>query len=292
MARTDVCYKAAFLGLLLLVAITVSQAAQTQSSKVETQHRRKIMIVAVAHLDAKNDLHNANFDDPLSPKRQKEIAEFITRLAAFHPTKVMIEAPFGEEKFQEQYSRYLKGGYELGANEIYQFGFRLAALAKNQRVYPIDTTKEFSFDYDSVKQSAEREHASAILQEADAHSKPYETTEERLIAKGTILELVRFLNTAAAINRNASWYLYVDRVGAGSDYAGAELVSNWYARNLHIFANALHYADSPDDRVVVFIGAGHARLLRDCVKLSPDLEFVDPESYLGSGKVRDRNQVE
>ena len=284
MLRTRVCGRTALQGLVLVLAVTLAQAAQTQSSKVGAQHRRKIMIVGVAHFAAKNDLHNSNFDDPLSPKRQKEIAEFIARLTAFHPTKVMIEAPFGEEKSQELYSQYLKGGYQLGANEIYQFGFRLAALSKNPRIYPIDTLKEFPFDYDAVKQSAERERSSAILDEADARSKPHDTTKERLVAKGTILELMRYLNTTAAIDGNASWYLYVDRVGAGNDYAGAELVSNWYARNLHIFANVMRYADSPDDRVVVFIGSGHLKVMRDCVKSSPDLEFIDPEPYLSARK--------
>jgi hypothetical protein len=194
----------------------------------------------------------------------------------------MIEAPFGEEKFQERYLAYLQGNYQLGANEIYQFGFRLAALAKNPRIYPVDTTQVFPFDFDAVKKSAEQNRQSRILDDGDAATEPSRAETDRLVEKGTILDLIRDLNTPKAIDGNASWYLYADRVGAGSDYAGAELVSNWYARNLHLFANVMHYADSPDDRVVVFIGAGHVKLLKDCVKLSPDLEFVDPGPYLGA----------
>jgi len=239
------------------------------------------MIVGVAHLAAKNDMHNNNFDDPLGPERQKQIADFIRRLAVYHPTKVMIEQRFGTAAIQERYERYLKGSYALGPNEVEQFGFRLAALSKNSKVYPIDTEPDdFPFDYDPVKQSAERNHQSAILDEADEKFKPYEARQRELIEKGTMLELVRFLNTPEALETNAGWYMYADRIGAGKDYSGADLVAIWYARNLHIFANVMRSSDSPDDRMVVFIGSGHVKSLSDFVKLSPDLELVDPVPYL------------
>lgn len=72
------------------------------------------MIVGVAHLVATNDLHNSRFDDPMGAERPKQIAEFIGRLAAFNPTKVMIEQPFGDRKIQEKYQQYLKGTYQIG----------------------------------------------------------------------------------------------------------------------------------------------------------------------------------
>lgn len=263
----------AVLGLVLRVAPVPHPVPQGNAP------RRKIMIVGVAHLVAKNDLHNSSFDDPLGAERQKQIADFIGRLAAFHPTKVMIEAPFGDTKVQEQYEQYLKGSYELGANEIYQFGFRLAGLSKNTRIYPIDS-RGFPFDFESLKKAAERNRQSALLEEAEAETKPLRVREKELAEKGTMLDLVRYLNTDEAIDRDASWYLYVDRIGSGKEYPGADLVSHWYARNLHIFANILRLADSSDDRAVVFIGAGHVKLLRDCVKLPPDVEFVEPRLFM------------
>jgi hypothetical protein len=260
---------------LVLRAGPVPQAA----SEGKSPHRR-IMVVGVAHLVAKKDLHNSGFDDPLGAERQKQIAEFIGRLAAFRPTKVMIEALYGDTKVEEQYQQYLKGSYELGANEIYQFGFRLAGLSKNTGIYPIDS-RGFPFDFEAVKKSAEQNRQSAVLDEAEAETSPLRIREKELVEKGTMLDLVRSLNTDEAIDRNASWYLYVARIGSGSEYPGADLVSNWYRRNLHIFANIMRLADSPDDRVVVFIGAGHVKLLREYVKLSPDLEFVEPTLFMG-----------
>ena len=123
--------------LLALLGTSV-RAAQIRKN---TQHTTaKVIILGVAHLEAKNDVHNSVFEDsPLSPKRQKQVADIISRLSKFHPTKVLIEAPMGDPKYAERYQQFLAGRYSLPANEIYQFGFKLAARSKNSTVYPIDT---------------------------------------------------------------------------------------------------------------------------------------------------------
>jgi hypothetical protein len=67
------------------------------------------------------------------------------------------------------------------------------------------------------------------------------------------------------------------RVGKDSDYAGTDLVSDWYARNLKIYANLTRIAESPNDRILVLYGAGHLKLLQQFVKDSGeyDLELLD-----------------
>lgn len=68
--------------------------------------------------------------------------------------------------------------------------------------------------------------------------------------------------------------------GGGNEYPGAEAVSEWYGSNLHIFANLMRLIKSPEDRVLVIYGQGHAKLLRSFVEDSPDLQFVDPLTVL------------
>src|SRR5580658_1513488 len=89
--------------------------------------KAQIMIVGVAHLVARHDVHNSQFtDDPLGPKRQAEISAVVGRLAQFRPTKVLVEAPDGDSATIAQYAQYTTGNYDLPASEVYQFGFRLA----------------------------------------------------------------------------------------------------------------------------------------------------------------------
>ena len=75
-------------------------------------------------------------------------------------------------------------------------------------------------------------------------------------------------------------YLVLDRIGGSNEYPGADVVSRWYATNLHIFANLMRLITSPDDRVLVIYGQAHVKLLRSFVKGSPDLQFNDPLSVL------------
>ena len=244
--------------------------------------RPQIMIVGVAHFVSKHDVHNSNIDDMLSPERQKQIQDVLDHLAKFKPTKVMIEQANGRTEITDRYQQYLKGNYTLGANEIYQLGFRLAAMAKNPTIYLVDSPddeKAFPFDYSGLL-AAEKQYGQKYLAAAEEHWKPFLQRQDDMEQHDTLRDLLCFLNTPEALEYNASWYMYADRIGSAQDYKAVETVANWYGRNLDIFANIVHSIDSPDDRVVVIIGQGHAYQLRNYVQLSPDLQIVDPEDYL------------
>ncbi|MDQ2679521.1 MAG: DUF5694 domain-containing protein [Candidatus Eremiobacteraeota bacterium] len=259
----------------IVVSITMFCAPPASAAQ-----KAQVMVVGVAHLEAKNDLHNSTFsDDPRSPRMQAQIQAVIQRLLKFNPTKVMIEARPEKPIYVQRYEQYLDGNYTLGANEDDQFGYRLAALAKNPTIYPIDTNGGFPFDYDAVKASAKLHGQTGLLDDAELFTKPCITKANDLERAGTMLQLLRYLNQQDALACNAAFYSFSDPIGARSDYAGANLVSFWYARNLHIFANIMHNT-KPGDRVVVFVGQGHAAILDPMFKLAPYLQFVDPLTYL------------
>ena len=69
------------------------------------------------------------------------------------------------------------------------------------------------------------------------------------------------------------------RIGRGGDQPGADLDAAWKRTNLLICANLLQVA-RPGDRIVVFFGAGHAFLLRQCVSETHGLRLVEPNDYL------------
>ena len=50
------------------------------------------------------------------------------------------------------------------------------------------------------------------------------------------------------------------------EYAGiwvaADLVSDWFRRNMRIYSNVVQLVDSPNERVLVIFGAGHLGWLR------------------------------
>ncbi len=265
------------LALLTLLAASV-RADQIRKATVPAA---KVMLLGVAHLEAKNDVHNNVFEDsPLSPKRQKQIADIIQRLSRFRPTKVLIEAPMDDPKFAERYAQFLVGQYTLPANEIYQFGFKLAARAKNSTIYPVDTYGPALIEEDSATEKRHAEFLQAHF--ADVSTPAFQELIARsnaLERKGTYLELLRYLNTDAAIRANASIYSVLDGMGREADNAGSAYVAQWYTRNCYIFSNILSVIQ-PGDRVVVMMGQGHEYLLREFVQLNPNLVLVDSLNYL------------
>lgn len=239
------------------------------------------MVVGVAHLQAKADLHNAQWGASVfAPEMQAQIRHLIAGIASFRPTKVAIEARADNPVYVARYNAYRRGTYRLGPNEDDQFGYRLAALAGLPTIYPIDSTGYFPFDYDSVRAAATKNGQEDVLSAAAAEIQPLVKKSDAFERSSNLLALLRYENSPQALRTNASWYMYLATIGNGSsDHAGAALTSNWYARNLQIFANITH-ALKPGDRVVVFIGQGHAAMLRPMIDRSPFLVDVDPLPYL------------
>lgn len=235
------------------------------------------MVLGVFHLFSTNNMFTQKQGDTLTPKRQTEIKEVVERLKSFHPTKIAVEHSY-DGKVNERYQQYLAGKYELTADETDQYAFR---IAKDLGISHIDSIYyPVSFDPNKAEAYANVHDQKAVWDAAlDRADKLVEQLND-VLEHGTMLDALRFFNSESALDLNASTYLVLDRIGGGNEYPGSDAVSNWYASNLHIFANLMQLITSPDDRVLVIYGQGHAKLLRSFIKDSPDLGCVDPLTVL------------
>ncbi len=188
----------ALIALFAFALLSLQTGAQAK-----TTPRPQIMVVGVAHFVAKADLHNAQWSqDARSPAMQAQIRAVTARLAAFRPTKVFIEGLVTESKYAKNYKAYLAGKYALSSNERDQLGFRLAAMAHNPTIYPIDVKAGFPFDYDAVQKSAKRWGQTGILTAADDHERSFIARSNSLEKQGRVLDLLRYLNTPQALSDN------------------------------------------------------------------------------------------
>ncbi len=194
---------------------------------------------------------------------------------------MLVEASATDEAIVARYQSYLTGNFVLPANEVYQFGFRLAKAAGNSSIYPIDTWgPSLVDDKTPLGQRVDNYLEASLPKVQDPTTGEFLQRQGEIEQAGTYLDLLRYLNTTAAIEANASWYSVAAGIGKTNDNAGAEYVTQWYTRNVYIFSNILNVV-GPSDRAVVLMGQGHAYLLRDLVRLNPKLTFVDPLDYLG-----------
>lgn len=271
---------------ILCVALIFAQGlAQTRvKTKPATNSTNKllmkaqVMVLGIYHFIAKNDVYNADVDNMLSKKRQAELADLIARLREFKPTKIIIEAPYGDLKQNERYAQYRAGKLELRADEVDQIAFRLAKELKHTQLYPVDRKTEF--DLDPVKKFAEQNGQSETLKKAFAAAEILSREISERQPRSTVREMLRYLNSKEAIELNHSIYLLTNKIGKDGSYPGVDLVSEWYKRNLLIFSNIQRLIEAPQDRLLIIYGQGHAHLLRQFIEDSPDMELVEANKFL------------
>ena len=266
-------FAAVLAGCLMPLAIGTGHA---ETPPPQAKAPIEVMVVGVFHMsNPGHDLHNLKADDVLQPKRQAEIAAITDALARFKPTKVGVEWP--ADVVAERYPQYLAGTLAPSHNEVVQLGFRLARTAGAQGVYSLDADGDFP--YERLKNFADTHGFSSLLDEQNATVQHEVDDEARILSAKGISADLRFLNDPVRMRGGNTFYRSLLKVGSGGDQPGADLMASWYHRNILICANLVQLA-KPGDRVVVFFGAGHAFLLRQCVMETPGYKLIEPNDYL------------
>jgi hypothetical protein len=245
------------------------------ASAALAQDTVSVMVVGVYHMsNPGKDYHNIKTDDVLAPKRQAEIAAAVDGLAAFHPTQVDVEWP--ADIVAQRYPAYQKGTLALSQNEVVQLGFRLAHQT-GAVVQAVDADGDFP--YEAVQAYAKAHGQADLLAAADAEIARQVQEEQDRMKSGTVSQILRSMNDAESARRGHAFYSSMLHIGGGAEQPGAELLSAWQKRNNLICANIVQHA-KPGDRIVVFFGAGHEYLLRQCISEMPGYTLVDPNNYL------------
>src|SRR5438874_9186939 len=257
---------------LCVLALALGAAFPAASQQSPAPARAEVLVLGVYHMaNPGHDIFNMQADDVLAPKRQSEIAQLIEVLKRFHPTKIAIEADLGDDRIAQRYTDYLAGKHELTRNEVEQIGFRLAKELGHKTVYPADADGEFPWQH-----LVNYAKASGRSKELDAISSGW---GDMVKAQGdylnshTVLETLLFMNSDERVTRDVGLYYRAAQLGEPYDWAGADLVSDWFRRNMRIYGNISHLVDSPNERVLVIFGSGHLGWLQRDFANNPDLRL-------------------
>jgi Family of unknown function (DUF5694) len=250
--------------LLLVLANLVTSTVFAQT---------KVLVLGSYHMGNPGlDAFNMTADDVLAAKRQGEIEEFTMLLSKFKPTKICLEYPIEKQaKLDSIYQAYVIGKFELRRNESDQIGLRLAKKLKLEKVYAIDT--KAPFDMDTVVKVAQKFQFNDFMQKLGTIPSFMEA-ENKKLRESTITQFYQHLNSPSYINQAHELYLALARVGVNDNYAGADLVADWYKRNLRIYNNLTRLSIRPEDRVLILYGAGHTKILQDLIDDSAEFEIV------------------
>lgn len=276
--------------LALLLCINVVSNVQAQLANSCNENKAQILILGTFHMHNPGlDTFNIEADDVLKPKRQQEISELLEKIARFNPTKILIESAYRDTRWTNNYKKYLAGEYELGRNEIEQLGFRLAKRFNHSSLYPIDFPMWMNGlmpnEIEEPKATAPKPTPSpSPSPKTEAPKQPipaYIQKKDEIMRTGTILEILRHLNSQEYIKPSHEGYMNMllpnDNIAI---YARTDLVTNWYKRNLRMWTNINRVTEFPKDRVLLIVGSGHLKILRDFAEDSPYFCLADTQEYL------------
>jgi len=283
------------IALFLMFVANAAMAQAPETLSLEEFHRAgpppaELLLLGTFHFkDAGLDNYRPEVDvDILSPARQREVEEVVDRLAAFNPTKIMLEmhGP-AVERLHQEYRQYLDGGFELGANEIYQLGFRLGKRLGHAQLHYVDAPGRL------YEQYASREEWMAYYGQCGepGAENPWEARFTALYrhgdlakAKQTLRETLLETNSEERILAGHGHYtIGFHTIQCQDKYPGADhLTGWWYNRNIRIFSKVRALTAVPEDRVLLIIGSGHLPILRHLAQASPEYHLREVAEFLGT----------
>jgi len=259
-----------------------------------SQNKVNVVLIGTYHFNNPgNDAVKSISRDILSKENQlglEQITDLIVK--KYKPDQIFVESNYNKKKeLNDQYLLYLTGKFSSYTDtiknarsrkfhtegETYQLAFRLGKKSSNKEIYPIDSLIEMRFD---------------LLQKmVKSNPKDNQIFEEKLstltkksndcMAKKDLKEVFKSLNTDEALNENKGFYLsFINGLGINDNYFGSNLVSNWYKRNLIMYANIQSQLTQNTKNIVILVGTGHAAMMKDFIKNDERFNLIELKTIL------------
>ena len=239
----------------------------------------QVMLFGVFHfVNPGLDVVKTDQIDVMTEDNQAYLQALSARIGAYNPTAILLEfGPDLEPEIQREFRRYVDGQFELPSNEIYQLGFRIAAISEADTVYGFDErhvswNAEPLFEYLETTDLETGARMSAFIEELTLD---HQQAQDKL----SLQENLARTNDPDLDALNRSFYIFTNHVGDRDDFVGADAAASWWHRNFRMYAHVQRFA-KPGERVLVIGGQGHTAILRQLLADDQDREAVDVRPYL------------
>lgn len=258
-----------------------------QFSFVSAQEKVKVILLGTYHFNNPgNDMIKQKDRNILSKESQQDLEEITNKIkaSAYKPDQIFVESNFNKRnELNANYQSYLKDQYHKFTDtikrerlkryyiegETFQLGYRLAKKLEHQELYPIDSMIEMRFDI-----LLKEVNANPALKEE--FSKINASLSDNCLEKSNLSDIFICINEKSNLDKNSGFYIsFANKVMTNKDYLGSNLVTDWYKRNLVMYANIQNQLKPHTKTILVLVGSGHAAILRQFFEVDKNFELVD-----------------
>lgn len=258
-----------------------------QLSFVTAQEKVKVILLGTYHFNNPgNDMIKQKDRNILSKENQQDLEEITDKIKAsvYKPDQIFVESNFNKKnELNANYQSYLKDQYHKFTDtikkerlkryytegETFQFGYRLAKKLEHKELYPIDSLLEMRFDI-----LLKEVNSNPALKEEFSNINA--SLSDKCLEKSNLSDIFLCINEKSNLDKNIGFYIsFANKVIINKDYFGSNLVTDWYKRNLIMYANIQNQLKPSTKTILVLVGSGHAAILRQFFEVDKNFELVD-----------------
>lgn len=255
--------------------------------------QKEVLLIGTFHFNNPGyDVVKTNPFDVTTPKSQKELEFISNKIKGFGPEKIFVEWEFdAQESLDTLYDLYLKDEYFkyvaqkypnrnfYTQNEIIQLAFRTAKKLGHKKVYAIDYPYA-NFPYDSLMTEIEMAKQTSLKTEIEKQLLENTRKSNNDRANMRLTELILEMNTEELRKQDLGFYISLfNRVGRNDNFVGAYLNSEWYKRNLYMYA-LLQKFMSDSKKGMVLLGASHVAMFSEFIKHDNQIKAIEMKTIL------------
>lgn len=259
------------------------------SSTFFAQKKINVLLIGSFHFNNPGyDAAKVEERNILSTESQNELESIVQKIAhKYKPSKIFLEYDKDSNNQYNGYYHLYKNGQNFynndtirksslkryfAENEIFQFGFRLAKAMNLQKIYGIDYEIEVRFDL--LKSKMELNPQMKFV-DYEKKTKLLGSKINDCIQIEKLKEVFKCINNPDQYKFNKSFYIeFFNRMNSSKDFYGSTLAADWQKRNLIMFSEIQNKVEASDENIVILVGAGHAAMIEDYIKLDSRFNLV------------------
>lgn len=275
-----------FLAFIIIITLSACHVKiNTHEINIKNIDAREILLLGTFHYNNPGgDVVKNNVFDVMTDDGQQQLEKLANKIVKYKPSKIFVEWDIqDQENLDKAYQKYFNGSYFNDEtlddfqrkNEIFQLGFRIAKKLNHKKIYGIDYS-DINMDYPAVMQAISDSKQLKLQNEFDSTIKRMGEETNKKMATMTLEELYLDGNKPAEVSANIELYTELTvKAGDLNNTAGAEMVAQWYKRNIFMWSNIQRIVEENDKKVMVLLGGGHTAIIDQVISRNRNWKTAD-----------------